>query len=117
MKSARKKWIALAMLLMVLSGAAQTVLGEDLAVPSREIPLYPGLAPGSEKWDWSERIFTTPTGMPIVQNVVRPVLQYYPADKAKAVGTAMIVAPGGGFMSLMMSYEGVDIAKRLNEVG
>jgi dienelactone hydrolase len=42
---------------------------------------------------------------------------YYPADRAKAVGTAMIVAPGGGFRNLMMSYEGVDIAKRLNEMG
>jgi dienelactone hydrolase len=42
---------------------------------------------------------------------------YYPADKAKAVGTAMIVAPGGGFRNLMMSYEGVDIAKRLNDMG
>ena len=29
----------------------------------------------------------------------------------------MIVAPGGGFRTLMMSYEGVDVAKRLNEMG
>ena len=29
----------------------------------------------------------------------------------------MIVAPGGGFVNLMMSYEGVDIARRLNEMG
>jgi acetyl esterase/lipase len=42
---------------------------------------------------------------------------YYPADKARAVGTAVIVAPGGGFTNLMMSYEGVDVAKRLNEMG
>jgi acetyl esterase/lipase len=52
-----------------------------------------------------------------VQNVVRPVLQYYPAPKDKAVGTAMIVAPGGGWHNLMMSYEGVNIAQRLNEMG
>jgi acetyl esterase/lipase len=49
--------------------------------------------------------------------VVNPELLYYPADKDKAVGTAMIVAPGGGSRNLMMSYEGVDIAKRLNEMG
>src|ERR1017187_4503111 len=54
---------------------------------------------------------------PTVQNVVHPVLMYYPADKAKAVGTAMIVAPGGGFRNLMMSYEGVDIARRMNQIG
>ena len=34
---------------------------------------------------------------PQAQNIVRPVLLYYPAEKATAVGTAMIVAPGGGF--------------------
>jgi acetyl esterase/lipase len=29
----------------------------------------------------------------------------------------MIVAPGGGFQNLMMSYEGVDIARHLNRMG
>ena len=43
----------------------------------------------------------------MVQDVVRPVLLHYPAEKGKAVGAAMIVAPGGGFRTLMMSYEGV----------
>ncbi len=83
----------------------------------REIPLYAGVAPGSEKWDWSEREISSARGMPIVQNVVRPVLLYYPADKTKSRGTAMIVAPGGGFRNLMMSYEGVDIAQRMNAEG
>jgi acetyl esterase/lipase len=45
------------------------------------------------------------------------VLLYYPADASRAVGTAMIVAPGGGYRTLMMSYEGVDVAKRLNQMG
>jgi acetyl esterase/lipase len=84
---------------------------------SLEIPLYPGAAPGSEKWDWEEKSITTPTGMPIVTDVVRPVLIHFPAEKSKAVGSAMIVAPGGGFRALMMSYEGVDVARRLNAMG
>jgi acetyl esterase/lipase len=84
---------------------------------AQEIPLYSGAAPGSESWDWKERSATTPNGLPIVTDVVRPVLLYYPAGKDKAVGTAMIVAPGGGFRALMMSYEGVDIARRLNAMG
>ena len=82
-----------------------------------EIPLYPGAAPGSEKWDWEEKAVTAPNGMPIVTDVVRPVLLHYPAEKGKAVGAAMIVAPGGGFRALMMSYEGADIARRLNAMG
>jgi acetyl esterase/lipase len=93
------------------------VSAQQLAPPLREIPLYPGVAPGSENWNGSETETATSTGVPMVQNVVRPVLQYYPADKRTAVGTAMIVAPGGGFRNLMMSYEGVDIARRLNAVG
>ncbi|HLK66783.1 MAG TPA: alpha/beta hydrolase [Bryobacteraceae bacterium] len=93
------------------------VSAQQLAPPQREIPLDPGVAPGSENWNWSETQTSTSTGMPMVQNVVRPVLQYYPADRSSAVGTAMIVAPGGGFRNLMMSYEGVDIARRLNAAG
>jgi acetyl esterase/lipase len=82
-----------------------------------EIPLYPGPAPGSENWDWSERAVDNPRSGPMAQDVVRPVLLYYPAERSKAVGTAMIVAPGGGFRTLMMSYEGQDIARRLNAMG
>ena len=46
---------------------------------------------------------TTASGMPMARDVVRPVLLHYPAEKSKAVGTGMIVAPGGGFRTLMMS--------------
>jgi len=88
----------------------------QLAPPAREIPLYTGVAPGSEKWNYAEKAAGTPE-RPQAQNIVRPVLFYYPAEKANAVGTAMIVAPGGGFRTLMMSYEGVDVAKRLNQMG
>jgi acetyl esterase/lipase len=84
---------------------------------ARELPLYPGAAPGSEKWDWAEKSTTDKAGRPVVSDVVRPVLLHFPAEKSKAVGTAMIVAPGGGFRALMMSYEGLDVAKRLNAMG
>jgi acetyl esterase/lipase len=102
-------------LVILFCGIAQRA-GAQLAAPAKEIPLYPGVAPGSENWTWSERAAGSP-GNPTVQNVVHPELMYYPADKSKSVGTAMIVAPGGGFQNLMMSYEGVDIAKRLNDMG
>lgn len=97
---------------------AQATGREDQApvTSAPEIPLYPGAAPGSEAWDWSERTDTT-RGRPIAHDVVRPVLLHYPADRNKAVGTAVIVAPGGGFRALMMSYEGVDVARRLNTMG
>jgi acetyl esterase/lipase len=88
----------------------------QLAPPAKEIPLYSGVAPGSENWNYPEKTAGTPE-RPQAQNIVHPVLLYYPADKASRAGTAMIVAPGGGFRTLMMSYEGVDVAKRLNQMG
>jgi acetyl esterase/lipase len=88
----------------------------QLPPPAREIPLYPGVAPGSENWNYPEKVAGTPD-RPQAQNIVRPVLLCYPAEKANAVGTAVIVAPGGGFRTLMMSYEGVDVARRLNQMG
>lgn len=91
--------------------------GQDNPSPALEIPLYEGAAPGSEEWDWTENTATTESGLPMIQNVVSPVLLYYPPDPSIAVKTAMIVAPGGGTFTLMMSYEGVDIARRLNELG
>ncbi len=81
---------------------------------SQVISLYEGIAPGSEKWDYEEVVVQAKSG-PQVKNVVQPTLLYFPA--AEPVGTAMIVAPGGGNRTLMMSYEGVDIAKKLNALG
>ncbi|MDR3699730.1 MAG: alpha/beta hydrolase [Candidatus Sulfopaludibacter sp.] len=97
--------------------AAITAVGHaQPAPPAREIPLYPGVAPGSENWNYPERTAGTPE-RPQAQNIVRPVLLYYPADAQKAAGTAIIVAPGGGYRTLMMSYEGVDVAQRLTQMG
>ena len=97
--------------------AASAVAGwAQLAPAAREIPLYSGVAPGSENWKYQEKAAGTPD-KPQAQNIVRPVLLYYPAEKANAAGTAVIVAPGGGFRTLMMSYEGVDVAKRMNQMG
>jgi len=88
----------------------------QLAAPAREIQLYEGVAPGSEHWTYPERAAGTPD-KPQAQNIVRPVLLYYPAPKSSAVGTAIVIAPGGGFRTLMMSYEGVDVAQRFNRMG
>jgi acetyl esterase/lipase len=107
----------LAILLLAWTGLASGQAPDPAPKAAKEIPLYPGAAPGSEKWDWAERSVTNKAGRPMVTDVVRPVLLHYPAEKDKAVGTAMIVAPGGGFRVLMMSYEGVDIARRLNAMG
>lgn len=97
------------LLVSFLLGMIHTVSGQSLPEPASVIPLYEGVAPGSENWDWEENTAESYRGLPIVQNVVKPVLMYYPPDPGTDVGTAMVIGPGGGFKHLMISYEGVDL--------
>ncbi|MBL9193903.1 MAG: hypothetical protein JNJ82_16235 [Opitutaceae bacterium] len=106
--------LALASCLSACSAMAQTPF--HIPPPTKEIPLYEGVAPGSEHWDWEERTFTTRRGNNVTQNVVRPVLQFYPAAPAKVCGTAVIVAPGGGCTNLMVN-NGIDTLRFLTAIG
>ena len=47
----------------------------------------------------------------------QPSLTSYLANPAKAVGTAVIVFPGGGYSGLAMDHEGKQIAEWLNNLG
>lgn len=88
-----------------------------LAAEPDVIPLYSGDAPGSESWDYEEtskEVDGPPDGEPrkmhFVYNVTHPSLTVFPADPAKANGTAVIVCPGGGFNFLAFDYEGTEVA-------
>src|SRR5437764_3722274 len=52
-------------------------------------------------------------GSAFARNVSIATLTSYLPDPAKANGTAVIVAPGGGFMTLSMENEGSNVAKAL----
>lgn len=52
-----------------------------------------------------------------VWNVTVPTLQPFLPDPAKATGTAVVVAPGGGFRLLGIHHEGTRVAKWLAERG
>lgn len=86
--------------------------------PDSEIHLYDGIAPGSEAWTWEERsVFNRDVGLEFTQNVVRPALLYYAPDHTRANGTAVIIAPGGGWVNLTIQYEGTRVAQQLAKVG
>jgi acetyl esterase/lipase len=80
------------------------------------IQLYQGKAPGSENWDWNEKIVELPTEK-IIVNVSKPTLLVYEADKSIATGTAVVICPGGIFHMLSMENEGIKVAKWLNSKG
>lgn len=105
-----------------------TIRGTKVVVPARQarevalsgtpqvMRLWPGKAPGSENWTQQETVGNL-FGQRIVRNVVDPTLTAYFAPAGKANGTAMIVAPGGGFHMLEIDNEGVDVAHYLNALG
>src|SRR4051794_8390953 len=51
------------------------------------------------------------------EEVDKPALTMYPANPAKAVPTAIIVCPGGGYQNLAMDHEGKQVAEWLNNLG
>lgn len=90
-----------------------TILPFDAPSEPNAIPLGTGGVkdqPAPESWfrQWGE---------PMVRNVSTATLTPYLPDPAKANGTAVIVAPGGGFRWLSINNEGWKIAKALNERG
>lgn len=82
------------------------------------IQLYDGPAPGSESWDWQEgENDNNAWQTKVVYNVSRPTLTVFQPKADKANGTALVIAPGGGFHALSINSEGFDVAKWLVEKG
>jgi acetyl esterase/lipase len=77
------------------------------------IKLWPEGAPGSERWTQVEEEVYPEPNYKVVRNVAQPSLTVYPADPAKANGTAVIVCPGGGWHFLSIDFEGHDVARWL----
>lgn len=82
------------------------------------IRLYPGAAPGSEKWTHQEKEYFSPIwNTQVVTNVVQPTLTVFKAAPETANGTAVVICPGGGFHALSINSEGIDVAKWLQAKG
>lgn len=65
-------------------------------------------------------ILLWPQGAPGAQgdgDADRPALRIYLPPQGKAVGTAIVVCPGGGYRNLALDHEGRQIAEWLNSLG
>jgi hypothetical protein len=92
----RRSLVALGLLaaaLMASASAAQEA--------TKTVNLWPGVAPGSEQWKQPEA--TLRPGM--IVNVTTPTLTVYSPAPSAATGTAVIIAPGGGFVGLSIDSE------------
>ena len=100
-----------------LLGVAAITLVANSARAQQVVNLWPGVAPGSERWTQKERtIENTPVGT-VVMNVVTPTITAYLPEPAKATGTGVVIAPGGAFVALAISLEATDLARWLQERG
>src|SRR5512140_3875353 len=86
-----------------------------IAIPAQPntIELGTGALPGAtipESWH-------SQYGSMFARNVTVATLTPFLPDPAKASGAAVIVAPGGGFMTLSMENEGWDVARALAAKG
>src|SRR6476646_11193291 len=81
------------------------------------INIWPGVAPGSERWTQQERVIeNTPLGT-VIFNVVTPTITAYLPERSKATGTGIIIAPGGAFVALAIDLEANTLAKQLQQRG
>jgi endo-1,4-beta-xylanase len=91
------------------------------AADSQVIPLWPPNSATLKGQD--EKEVTRPENAKLgdrinsIVNVHNPSIEVFLPTREKSVGTAVIVAPGGGHRQLVIGSEGTDIAKWLNDLG
>jgi len=88
------------------------VPGSGWTAAPQVIPLWPEGVPNAKRGAGPERI---EDGR--VSNVQVPTIAFYPAPRETATGTAIIVAPGGGYQRLAIDKEGSALTGRWNELG
>ena len=112
-KIASNTGLVVAGALLLLSSGSAIGRERSTAVDPEVVYLWNGDAPGGtlaktaertfmEQVDWKEQQVTISVSKPTM-TIVRP-------KAGSANGTAMIVAPGGGFISLVWDLEGTEIA-------
>lgn len=102
--------LALALPLALPASAAEPVV----------VKLWPGKAPGEKKELPAEAFIEPKKGQAEVKrlgNVSEPTVTIYSPPKDKANGTAVVVAPGGGYSILAIEHEGSQVCEWLNSLG
>ena len=101
-------------MLSAFGALAFVVLAAGFArAQTQTLPIWPGVAPGSENWTQREKtIPNTPVGT-VILNVVTPTLTAYLPARGTSTGTGVIVAPGGYCVALAIAAEGYDVARWL----
>jgi acetyl esterase/lipase len=83
------------------------------------ITLWPQGVPGSVDLIQQEQetFAPPPISFRTVRNVTQPTLTVFLPHPSEASGTAVVICPGGGFHSLAIDHEGIDVARWLTARG
>ncbi len=82
------------------------------------LKLWPDSIPGAiENNLYRETDLRNETGIYRISKVKVPTLAIYTPSQGTANGTAILICPGGGYLHLAYTKEGIDIAKWLNTMG
>ena len=95
-----KKLLVSNIALLFTALTLSSVYSQTISQPKPAISIWPGKAPGSEDWTFSERVAEGPGGSKIYSNVVNPTLTVYLPDPTKTNGAAVILCPGGAMRML-----------------
>jgi acetyl esterase/lipase len=102
--------------------ALPLALALAMSAPAAEptvVKLWPGKAPGETKDIGAEKYLEAknPNDVKRLTNVSEPTITIYSPPKDKANGTAVVVAPGGGYSILAIEHEGTAVCEWLNKLG
>ncbi|HET6971616.1 MAG TPA: alpha/beta hydrolase [Phenylobacterium sp.] len=99
-----------------LAGAANAIPPPD---PAETVPLWPGRPPGARETlpreEIVDRIATSGFQDRYVTGIGRPLLTV--VRPARPNGAALIVAPGGGYIRVVIDKEGFEVARRMAAEG
>ena len=99
--------------LILLLGAAAGRAADPITVD-----LWPGgKPPGQAVEPGPDTVNKNKSGKVRLTNITRPQITIYRPAKEKNTGTALIIAPGGGFKDLGWSFEGETMAEWCNKLG
>lgn len=111
---------AAAALLTAPAESGTPVWSPSLPDPSEIVPLWPGTPPGGEGVNLTLTITERSTAPSeyrdrAATNIAIPTLSVF--RPANPDGSAVLIAPGGGYSRVVLDKEGYEAARRLNESG
>ena len=104
----RTAWVLLLLFFPVFFEA----VGQTMSVP-----LWSGVAPGSEGETATEVVRVTPQGEHVFSSVHHPSITVYLPTKNTTSGVGVLVIPGGGHREIWMDHEGFNVAAWLSQHG